>query len=133
MGRPIINLTEKEYADKVFVREVSKDTCEFMGEWDKHNWDTEQLHKPEVYLPYDFKWLSIERKAPEVFVDDGWNNGWDYFHVPYDWDDNETTYRVYPIWELNKKYRTILHKSVVIKSVKAYKENNKWFWTVSLV
>jgi hypothetical protein len=132
MVRPIISLTEKEYKDKLFVREVSKDTCEFMGEWDKHDWNTEQLHKPKIHLPYDFEWLLIERKALEVYIDDSVNN-WDYFHVPYSWNEDEQIFRVYPIWELSKKYRTSLHKSVFIKSVKAYKEKSNWFWSVSLV
>jgi hypothetical protein len=132
MARPIIVLTVEEFKNKLFVREVLKDTCEFMGEWESYNWNTEQLHKPEVFLPYDFEWLLIVRKAPIVFIDHS-VVGWDYIHVPYNWNDDECIYRVYPIWELKIRYRTSLHKAVFIKSVKAHKENDKWYWIVSLV
>lgn len=131
MAKPIIELTKKEFEAKSFSRPVIKETCSYDGDWNRLDFDAKEYHV-ETFLPHDLEWLSIARKSPKVFVD-GLKGNWNYLHVPYDWSEDMRVFRVYPIWDLNQKYRTTLHKTIIIKSVLAYQldGNSRWFWKVN--
>jgi len=75
------------------------------GDWAKLCWDGSAIHTfPELgnYTP-----IKKQEKAPLPFVDDGfWEKDHSapmYLHVPYNWEDDMTVYRVYCRYDIGDR------------------------------
>lgn len=70
------------------------------GDWANLDFYGGKVH---IDKAFDFDWLEIERKEPLPFVDGKDEIGHiQYLHVPYNWSDDETVYRVYPRLEIGE-------------------------------
>jgi hypothetical protein len=64
------------------------------GDWDKLDFAGKTVHKETM------GGIEMEKKAPLPFRDEGFgDHTYQYLHVPYDWAEDETIYRVYPRWQ----------------------------------
>jgi hypothetical protein len=71
-----------------------------------------------------------KRKAPAVFVDNGFiGEGSQYLHVPYDWAEAATVYRVRPNESMQAGSTWRGHK--VIRQT-AVKKHDGWYWRLRL-
>ncbi len=65
------------------------------GDWANLCWDGTAVHKDD-----SLKDIEFARPAPLPFRDEGFgDHTYQYLHVPYDWAEDETIYRVYSKWE----------------------------------
>jgi hypothetical protein len=62
-------------------------------DWSKFCWDGSAIYKEELTSG-----IIVEHRAPLPFVDHSVTN-WDYLHIPYDWAEDMSIFRVYPRWE----------------------------------
>ena len=72
------------------------------GDWTKLCWDGSEIAHDEGFA--DLKFIKIDRPAPQPWKDGfpDTNTGeknYQYLHVPYNWAEDETVYRVYSKWE----------------------------------
>jgi len=70
------------------------------GDWTKLHWDGTEIYTE--YAPSGFSPPKIEHKAPLPFIDGKPETG-QYLHVPYDWTEDMTIYRVYPRYEVGDR------------------------------
>lgn len=77
------------------------------GDWGKLDFEGKTIHREDC-LPYDLRWLQIDRPALLAFRDEGFpdpktgEKNYQYLHVPYNWAEDMTIYRVYPKWEVGQ-------------------------------
>jgi hypothetical protein len=127
--KPILNITQEEFNQKHFMREVTNDTCDFNGDWSKLDFEGKSWHIEKGWN-IGMKWLELHHKSIPAFIDG--DNKWAYLHVPYRWEEDMTITRIYPLWDVATKYRTSLHKIVTISWVKAIDADNKWYWLIGI-
>ena len=92
-------------------------------DWSKFNWSGETW--AETVTDPQLNWLSIKHKSIKPFVDGHDDSFGEYLHVPYDWEENETIYRVYSRWQVGKSN----HGKIPIK-VQAIKKDDGWYWRI---
>ncbi len=66
------------------------------GNWNKLDFEGKSIYKDKIS-----EGIESERKAPLPFVDDSF--GFNYLHVPYNWSEDMTIYRVYPRYEIGDR------------------------------
>jgi len=67
-------------------------------------------------------------RAPAVYKDNGLiSPDCEYLHVPYDWAESGTTYRVRPN---DSMYAGEVYRGHFIKSQWAIKRKGKWYWVL---
>lgn len=106
--------------------------CGYPGrgfDWSKFCWDGSELHDygDAVYSGTKDK-LGIQH-CPIPWVDNGFiSKGSEYLHVPYDWKEAGTIYRVRPnpTMEAGEVYRGKL-----IKRQRAVKLDDGWYWELT--
>jgi len=119
------------------INKHNSTVCGYAGrlfDWSKFDWDSKTSHDfgDMRYSNYKFvekelrgKLIGIE-KAPQPYVDNGFiAEGNEYLHVPFNWEEDATIYRVRPneSMQSGNKYRGHL-----IKSTKAIKKEDGWYW-----
>ena len=74
--------------------------CGYPGrnyDWSKFDWNQQTVHNDKLAEMFSRNKINVEAKAPAVFVDDFMiGKGNQYLHVPYDWPEHGTIYRVRP-------------------------------------
>ena len=104
------------------VTKHNSTACGYPGrefDWSKFCWDGSEINKGIFKNEKD-------TKAPLPFVDDFLiAPNCEYLHVPYDWAEQGTIYRVRPNESMyaGEKYRGRL-----IEAVKAIQKNDTWYW-----
>jgi len=109
-------------------------------DWSKFDWDQKTSHdfgdmrysKESEYVPQSQRGQLIGvQQAPEVFVDSFFiDDNCQYLHVPYDYAELATIYRVRP----NESMRAgCIYRGHLIKKQKAIKKNGEWYWRLVLV
>ncbi len=98
--------------------------CGYPGrdfDWSKFCWDGSEIHVDELT-----RGITIERKSLLPWVDDGLiGEGNQYLHVPYEWAEDETIYRVRPN-ESMRAGRVFWGRKILRQ--KAILENGVWYW-----
>lgn len=98
--------------------------CGYPGrqfDWSKFDWKGETLAPRELA-----RGITTERRAPFPWVDGSSLSYYEYLHVPYEWSEHMTIYRVRPSsFEAGKK-----RYGKLIKSVKAEVVNGQGFWVL---
>lgn len=94
-------------------------------DWSKLNW------KPKPYREMfefrtDMQWLSFGCNTPEVFTDGLADMYYQYLHVPYNYPNMGTIYRVRPRYEVGK-----MRNGKTPIRVEAIKKANGWYWRVT--
>ena len=108
----------KEYK----VNSRNSTVCGYPGrefDWSKFDWQGRDIHKA-LFKKYK------DMKAPKVFVDNGLiGKNCEYLHVPYDFVEHGTIYRVRP----NESMRAgKVYKGHLIKRQRAIKKEDGWYW-----
>jgi len=61
----------------------------------KFDWEQKTTHSESLMRMLSRQGITIERRAPAVFIDDGLiGKDNQYLHVPYNWVEDATIYRV---------------------------------------
>lgn len=99
--------------------------CGYPGrdyDWSKFCWDGSQIQIEKCSCP-NCRGEHIKWKAPLPFTDGG--KTCRYLHVPFDWIEDCTIFRVYPneTMEVGRKYRGRL-----VKSQDVVKKDDGWYW-----
>jgi len=98
--------------------------CGYPGrdfDWDKFDWESKAIHKA---LFKDDK----NRKAPKPFVDDFLiPENCQYLHIPYDFEEHGTIYRVRPNPSM---YAGKIYRRMLIKKQTAVKRKGIWHWVL---
>ena len=113
---------KKEYK----INKHNSTVCGYPGrdfDWSKFDWEGQQVFKSIFKVIDDWR-------APEPWVDDGLiGEGNQYLHVPYDFEENGTIYRVRP----NESMRAgEIYRCHLILSQKAVKKEDGWYWVLDL-
>ena len=90
-------------------------------DWSKFCWDGSAVYVDEIG-----RGITSERHAPLPFKDNGLiEEGNEYLHVPYNWEDDSTIYRVRPndSMRAGRVYRG--HKVMYCRAVE---HDGKWYW-----
>jgi len=99
--------------------------CGYPGrdfDWSLFCWDGSEEYKDECHH-FNCKHNHID-KAPLPWVD-GKTHTTEYMHVPYHWSDQCAIYRVRPN---DCMYAGEVYRGHLIKSVKAIKKEDGWYW-----
>lgn len=126
----------KEYK----VDQRNSTVCGYPGrgfDWSKFDWNQETMHDfGDMREYHDCMAMSTrdtligKLKAPAVFKDNGFiGEGSQYLHVPYNWTEDATIYRVRPndsmqagsVWRSHK----VIRQTVV-------KKDDGWYWRLEL-
>lgn len=97
--------------------------CGYPGrdfDWSKFCWDESQIYKTTFKKDKDWE-------APLPWVDDGLiGEGSEYLHVPYDFTENGTIYRVRP----NESMRAgeVFRGHLIIQQKAVKDDKGNWFW-----
>jgi hypothetical protein len=119
----------KEYK----VNAHNSTVCGYPGsdyDWSLFDWNGETVHSDEMIKMLTRNKIDIEHRAPLPWVDNGIiAEGNEYLHVPYNWPEDSTIYRVRP----NKSMQIghIFHSYRVIRN-KAVKKDDGWYWQLEL-
>lgn len=108
------------------VNQRNSTVCGYRGrdfDWSLFCWDESQIHKAL------FKG-DRNMKAPKVFVDNRLIEvDSEYLHVPYDWVESGTSYRVRP----NESMRAgQIYRGKKILKQTALKRKGEWYWCLEL-
>lgn len=93
-------------------------------DWSKFDWKGGH-YESKIGLDYDFKWLRIERNIPFPWIDGIADKYFQYIHVPFNYTEEGTIFRVRPRFKVGNK-----RGKNVITSVKAINKQNGWYWLV---
>jgi hypothetical protein len=117
--------------------------CGYPGrnfDWAKFDWEQGTSHDfgdmkysiESEYITDNLKGKRIGiKKAPPVFKDNYFiAKGCEYLHVPYNWAESGTIYRVRPNESM---YAGKVYRSKLIKSQRATKRRGKWFWVLEVM
>ena len=107
--------------------------CGYAGrgfDWSKFDWNQETVLREDlVKMSYGRRaGIEVEHKAPAVHIDNGFiGNHNEYLHVPYNWTEDATIYRVRPNESMRagEKYR-----GKIVKETKAIKKDDGWYWRI---
>jgi len=106
------------------INQHNSTVCGYPGrdfDWAKFCWDG-----TAVYQDHFTRGVVSERKAPLPFVDDGLiAPNCEYLHVPYNWEENCTIYRVRPN---DSMYAGEIYRGNLIKKQTAVKKEDGWYW-----
>lgn len=118
------------------INKHNSTVCGYLGrdfDWTKFDWNEESSYdfgdmrySPEC-LDKELrgKLLGIQ-KAPKVFTDDSWiAKGCQYLHVPYNWSECATIYRVRPN---DTMYAGKIYRGKLIVKQEAIKKDDGWYW-----
>lgn len=107
-------------------------------DWDKLCWDRSHRIKEE----HRYMWRGSKKgcmayqvahfgyRAPKVYKDNFLIAGnCEYLHVPYDWAESGTIYRVRPNESM---YAGNIYWGKLIKSQSAIKRGKKWYWVLEI-
>lgn len=116
---------------KYKINQRNSTVCGYPGrgfDWSKFCWDGSELRIDKCYHPnclHKHEW-----QAPLPWVDDGLiEANCEYLHIPYNWAEQETIYRVRP----NESMRTgKTYRGKLVKSVKAVREQDGWYWVLMI-
>ena len=88
-------------------------------DWSKFCWDGSEIHRSIFRKQKDMK-------APLPWIDDGLiGEGNQYLHIPYNWKEAGTIYRVRP----NESMRAgEIYRGKLVKQTKAIKKDDGWYW-----
>ena len=107
---------------RYLINQHNSTVCGYPGrdfDWSKFCWDGS-----EIYISR-FK-DEKDRVAPPIWADDGFiEHNCQYLHIPYDWVEHGTIYRVRP----NESMRAgKVYRGLIIKYQRAVKIEDKWHW-----
>jgi len=120
------------------INKHNSTVCGYAGrlyDWSKFDWNSETSHdfgdmrysKTSEYVDKEHRGELIGiQKAPKVHVDDyfiGDKN--QYLHVPYNYIEDTTIYRVRPNESMRAGNKYHGH---LVKSTKAIKKEDGWYW-----
>ena len=111
------------------INKHNSTVCGYPGrdfDWSKFDWEGKSIYIDKCHRCEH----KHEDKAPLPWVDDGLiGEGNQYLHVPYDWAEHSTIYRVRPSPSMyaGEKYRG--HK---VLSQRAVKDNGIYYWELEL-
>jgi hypothetical protein len=123
------------------INKHNSTVCGYAGrlfDWSKFDWDSKTSYdfglarysndeEDAEFVDKDKRGKLIGiLKAPQPHIDDGLiAEGNQYLHVPFNWEEDATIYRVRPndSMQTGNKYRGHL-----IKSTKAIKKEDGWYW-----
>ena len=92
-------------------------------DWSKFDWEGQQIHKDTCLHGH-----TEERKAPPAYVDDCLiAPNCQYLHVPYEWEELCTIYRVRPN---DTMYAGEVYRGHLIKKQTAIKKEDGWYWVL---
>lgn len=113
---------KKEYK----VSSFNSTVCGYPGrdfDWSKFDWEGKTIHKTIFKGQKD-------RRAPKPFVDDCLiAENCQYLHVPYEWVESGTIYRVRPNHTM---YAGEVYRGHLIKKQTAEKRDDGWYWILEL-
>jgi hypothetical protein len=131
--RRIVSVMHKEY--KIEPKNSSVNGAPGTHyDWSKFDWDQKaeydfgdsRYSTESEYIPKEKRGQLIGvQKAPKVFVDGNSDSFGEYLHVPYDWAEDATVYRVYFKSAVGKKFA-----GKTIKAVRAIKKDDGWYWQI---
>ena len=102
--------------------------CGYPGQdfdWSKFCWDGSQFYKDTCRHGH-----TEESKAPLPWVDNSLiPPNCEYLHVPYDWAEHSSIYRVRPNEIM---YAGEVYRGRLVLSVKAIQKSDGWYWRVEL-
>lgn len=109
------------------VNEHNSTVCGYPGrdfDWGKFCWDGSEVRIDRCFVPNCS--YRHETKAPPPWMDDGLIAlNCEYLHVPYDWVEQGTIYRVRP----NKTmYAGEIYRGRLVKSAEAIQKEDGWYW-----
>lgn len=108
------------------VNKHNSTVCGYSGRdfnWDKFCWDGSEVYRAIFKREKD-------RKAPLPWVDNGLiAPDCEYLHVPYDWVEQSTIYRVRPN---DCMYAGEIYRGRKVIKQKAVKVNGIWYWELKL-
>ena len=98
-------------------------------DWSKFDWEGKAIHIDECHARCCNH--SHEDKAYPAYVDRSSPN-YEYLHVPYDWAEECTVYRIWPVWEIGDKVRVNRKFKLLIEveAIKAEQVEGKWAWVI---
>ena len=106
------------------INKHNSTVCGYPGrdfDWSKFDWEGKSIHKSI---------LKGDRKAPKPFVDDCLiAENCQYLHIPYDWMEVGTIYRVRPNPSM---YAGEIYRGHKIIKQKAVKDNGNWYWELEM-
>lgn len=109
---------------KKIITKHNSTVCGYPGRqfhWDKFDWEGKSFHKAICRGDKD-------RKAPLPWVDDGLiAQNCQYLHVPYNWQESGTIYRVRPNPTM---YAGEVYRGKLIKKQTAVKRKGVWYWVL---
>ena len=120
------------------VNKHNSTVCGYAGrtfDWSKFDWDSKTAYdfgdmrysKESEFVKKELRGKLIGiQKAPEVFTDNGFiGEHNEYLHVPYNWAEYGTIYRVRP----NESMRAgKIYRGHLVTSLKAVKKPDGWYW-----
>lgn len=113
------------------VSKHNSTVCGYSGrdfDWGKFCWDSSGIRVDKCFLPNCEH--RHETKAPLPWVDNCLiAPDCEYLHVPYDWSEAGTIYRVRPNESM---YAGSKYRGHLVKSVKAVEKEDGWYWVLDL-
>ena len=105
-------MTEKYYK----INSRNSTVCGYPGrdfDWSLFDWEGKEIYRGHIEVG--------KRTAPTPWI----GEGNEYLHVPYNWANQMTIYRVRP----NEAMRAgKLYRGQLVESVKAVKKADGWYW-----
>ncbi len=91
-------------------------------DWSKFDWEGKTESRRSLTK---HQGITEGRRSPKPWVDGNATEFYEYLHVPCDWAEHMTIYRVRPHFEVGTKYR-----GKMVTCVKAVEHDGTWFWQV---
>jgi len=109
------------------INEHNSTVCGYPGrnfDWSKFCWDGSESHKPIFKGDKTYK-------APKPWIDNGLISlNCEYLHVPYDFTENATIYRVRPNASM---WAGEIYQGRLIEKQKAVKLEDGWYWELHFI
>lgn len=128
----------KEYK----VNKHNSTVCGYHGrefDWSKFDWNQETKHDfGDMRYSIDSEYISKPKRgkkigiqqAPKVYVDNGFiAENCQYLHVPYDYAEHATIYRVRPNESM---YAGNIYRGHLVRKQTAIKKDDGWYWQLEL-
>ena len=96
-NHPKLVLDGKKTVTRRVVTTSTSEVGEGKVDWSKFCWDGSQIYRDTCRHGH-----TEIHKAPLPFVD-GKGRNWQYLHVPYDWEEDMTIFRIYPRYEVGDR------------------------------
>ena len=124
------------------VSKHNSTVCGYPGrdfDWSNFDWKQKTVHdfgdmrysNESEYIPDELKGKRIGiKRAPQVFKDDCLiASNCEYLHVPYNWAENGTVFRVRPN---DSMYAGEIYRGHLVKSVNVVEKEDGWYWVLEL-